>query len=400
MVDSAAASTTSNSNRKLTPEEKDEWSTLYHTPRSLSSQQKGGGSAMLSPQPVVNFKSLDRVRGVGNKSFGLMTSSHKKSKLETLPKMELFILLQGTKVPTSAVIKRTLAQTGQYIQDFLYFDVEQHSSIDQKFFEYQYLMGCSLAEYFNRSQRKYTFYHQKGKSFPVTTGYSSSNFPTLEVWKDFAKDSVGLSNTSKTCYATIVCPFDSSYVEDEIVDEVVSPRGSLLSDAAEEDDGGEIFITAPFSTTTSSFVSNYPSLLLPSALPSPQQLPQANTEGAFLSLYIILFKTNHIYYFVGHAIVDLSVDATATTQQVSSSLVTKCSDATLNCLELFEFHEPVDENDDENSKELCPVCLKAYEEDDLPTCGHTYHATCIRKWLKKLNKCPKCKSIVVNTIEM
>lgn len=49
---------------------------------------------------------------------------------------------------------------------------------------------------------------------------------------------------------------------------------------------------------------------------------------------------------------------------------------------------------DENEKVTCAICLDAYAPlDDVSTlsCGHTYHASCICKWLSHVASCPVCK---------
>ncbi|KAI3412813.1 RING-type domain-containing protein, partial [Psidium guajava] len=44
----------------------------------------------------------------------------------------------------------------------------------------------------------------------------------------------------------------------------------------------------------------------------------------------------------------------------------------------------------------CVICLEEYQNMDdvgaLKTCGHDYHAGCIRKWLSMKNSCPICKA--------
>ncbi|XAR52280.1 hypothetical protein NMG60_11020257 [Bertholletia excelsa] len=43
----------------------------------------------------------------------------------------------------------------------------------------------------------------------------------------------------------------------------------------------------------------------------------------------------------------------------------------------------------------CTVCLSEYHEQDtlriLPSCGHSFHATCIDKWLQQHSTCPVCR---------
>ncbi|KAL6989400.1 hypothetical protein U1Q18_015148 [Sarracenia purpurea var. burkii] len=49
-----------------------------------------------------------------------------------------------------------------------------------------------------------------------------------------------------------------------------------------------------------------------------------------------------------------------------------------------------------NSKDAqCAVCLSEYHEEDilriLPYCGHSFHASCIDKWLHQHSTCPVCR---------
>ena len=43
----------------------------------------------------------------------------------------------------------------------------------------------------------------------------------------------------------------------------------------------------------------------------------------------------------------------------------------------------------------CIICMEALDERALALpCAHTFHDSCIEKWLKKKNECPICKSVV------
>ncbi|KAF5180041.1 E3 ubiquitin-protein ligase mbr2-like [Thalictrum thalictroides] len=54
------------------------------------------------------------------------------------------------------------------------------------------------------------------------------------------------------------------------------------------------------------------------------------------------------------------------------------------------------------SKESCTICQEDYsEEDELGTlnCGHEFHHTCIKQWLRRKNICPVCKSTGLTTLD-
>ncbi|KAL5697783.1 hypothetical protein ACHQM5_028899 [Ranunculus cassubicifolius] len=51
--------------------------------------------------------------------------------------------------------------------------------------------------------------------------------------------------------------------------------------------------------------------------------------------------------------------------------------------------------DEKALKESCSICQEDYvEEDDLGSleCGHEFHFSCLKQWLKCKNVCPVCKS--------
>ncbi|XP_050436992.1 E3 ubiquitin-protein ligase RNF181-like [Adelges cooleyi] len=50
---------------------------------------------------------------------------------------------------------------------------------------------------------------------------------------------------------------------------------------------------------------------------------------------------------------------------------------------------------DEILGEQCQICLCQYQVDDkalVMPCHHIFHDSCLKKWLKKSNFCPLCKS--------
>jgi hypothetical protein len=294
---------------------------------------------------------LNRVRGVGNKVY---LSVNKKPKVEIMPKMEMFILPEGVKVPTSEVSKGRLAESGQFFEDFHYYDEFSQTAIDQSRFENYFLLVSALADDFTRVHRKYTFFHQKGASIPLSTGYSDAVYPSLNVWRAFAKDSLG-SNKSRICYSLIVCPaavvsFDDK--NEEPFDTIHHPIQSLaprdLQQSVDDYHFENLFPAAHDHQYT------VPLLIFPAP-------PSTFRQGA-------------------DGIIDISVE-----EGDATTAVTHCSDADLNSLELFEYEEPT-HLIDEDAKEECPVCLNKFLQNELINrlpCRHIYHATCIRTWLKK-----------------
>ena len=57
------------------------------------------------------------------------------------------------------------------------------------------------------------------------------------------------------------------------------------------------------------------------------------------------------------------------------------------------------DNTDENNDDVsCRICLLEYEEGDvlrLLPCFHKYHKDCVDKWFKMGDKCPICKTSIV-----
>ncbi|CAN0495738.1 unnamed protein product [Ectocarpus sp. 12 AP-2014] len=46
------------------------------------------------------------------------------------------------------------------------------------------------------------------------------------------------------------------------------------------------------------------------------------------------------------------------------------------------------------SSVACPVCLEAFQAQDivtLVTCGHAFHWSCIERWLERSARCPCCR---------
>jgi hypothetical protein len=65
------------------------------------------------------------------------------------------------------------------------------------------------------------------------------------------------------------------------------------------------------------------------------------------------------------------------------------------CLKTIKF-APKDDED-----EPCTICMEDFEKEEslksLKICGHYFHATCIREWLKADVKatCPNCRASVL-----
>ncbi|XP_058104765.1 putative RING-H2 finger protein ATL35 [Magnolia sinica] len=51
----------------------------------------------------------------------------------------------------------------------------------------------------------------------------------------------------------------------------------------------------------------------------------------------------------------------------------------------------------------CSICLGEYQEKEIlrimPTCGHTFHLTCIDTWLHKQSTCPVCRLSLQDSVE-
>lgn len=50
----------------------------------------------------------------------------------------------------------------------------------------------------------------------------------------------------------------------------------------------------------------------------------------------------------------------------------------------------------ESKEDLCAVCLSEFNEGDevrvLPDCMHTFHVSCVDKWLRSHRNCPLCRA--------
>ena len=46
----------------------------------------------------------------------------------------------------------------------------------------------------------------------------------------------------------------------------------------------------------------------------------------------------------------------------------------------------------------CSICINQIQEgEEILNCGHTFHFSCIQRWLRNNNTCPMCRSQVINT---
>lgn len=46
----------------------------------------------------------------------------------------------------------------------------------------------------------------------------------------------------------------------------------------------------------------------------------------------------------------------------------------------------------------CPICLEKYKKKDKVVdlnCGHIFHKSCIKLWIKKNNSCPHCRRNII-----
>ncbi|KAL3535552.1 hypothetical protein ACH5RR_004013 [Cinchona calisaya] len=72
----------------------------------------------------------------------------------------------------------------------------------------------------------------------------------------------------------------------------------------------------------------------------------------------------------------------------------------VNLMSSFKYKKGGGSSRDEtnNNEYECAVCLSVFEEDEevrqLPRCKHSFHASCIDKWLYSHLDCPLCRSPV------
>lgn len=48
-----------------------------------------------------------------------------------------------------------------------------------------------------------------------------------------------------------------------------------------------------------------------------------------------------------------------------------------------------------NIHEECPICYENYEKDNIrhtTVCGHSFHRSCVNKWIEEHNTCPCCRT--------
>jgi len=45
-------------------------------------------------------------------------------------------------------------------------------------------------------------------------------------------------------------------------------------------------------------------------------------------------------------------------------------------------------------QDKCVICLGGLYDVRSISCGHTFHKSCIEKWIRKKNNCPICRTLV------
>ena len=92
------------------------------------------------------------------------------------------------------------------------------------------------------------------------------------------------------------------------------------------------------------------------------------------------------------------VDDSQTSKKSSESLCQEEKDSLV--------HPDGDESDEEEDKQVCPICLGSFEDNDpifqSENCSHKFHADCILEWLgtKDHNDCPVCRAEIIKQEEM
>lgn len=65
---------------------------------------------------------------------------------------------------------------------------------------------------------------------------------------------------------------------------------------------------------------------------------------------------------------------------------------------IAKLHKVVVTKESNNSEHDCVICLCKFKAGDesmrIPTCGHSFCATCIERWLQRHNSCPTCRAQV------
>ena len=50
------------------------------------------------------------------------------------------------------------------------------------------------------------------------------------------------------------------------------------------------------------------------------------------------------------------------------------------------------EHDNPIFSEECPICYEILEKKVISKCCHSFHKNCIRRWCRKNNNCPICRT--------
>jgi hypothetical protein len=120
-----------------------------------------------------------------------------------------------------------------------------------------------------------------------------------------------------------------------------------------------------------------------------QQLPSGHPQAVFL--------TNLLRRLPRNPDGSLNVRALEEVAEQMDRMVHGASDELINMLPTRVYHRSASAGGGEGREELtsCMVCLEEYEEgEELRTlpCLHSFHKSCIDKWLGGKKQCPMCKT--------
>ncbi|EYU26025.1 hypothetical protein MIMGU_mgv1a018024mg [Erythranthe guttata] len=84
---------------------------------------------------------------------------------------------------------------------------------------------------------------------------------------------------------------------------------------------------------------------------------------------------------------------------LSEEDIDRCLKKNILCPDILD-----NKGDEEEETEVCAICLDGmcHQKDETGVgilgCGHEYHVSCIKRWLRVKNFCPLCKAVVMRTI--